>query len=77
MDQCPFYRRCPDKQIETAAAVHKDSREVESVNNWIEDECSRTSMMDTGLMVSAVKSDRTGRPWVEFWGDWLYGVDVP
>ena len=28
-------------------------------------------------MVPAVESDRTGRPWVELWGDWLHRVDVP
>ena len=28
-------------------------------------------------MVPAIKSDRTGRPWVELWGDWLHRVDVP
>ena len=28
-------------------------------------------------MVPAIESDRVGRPWVEFWGDWLYRIDVP
>ena len=28
-------------------------------------------------MVPAIESDRAGRPWVEFWGDWLYRIDVP
>ena len=27
-------------------------------------------------MVPAIEGDRAGRPWVEFWGDWLYRVDV-
>ena len=27
-------------------------------------------------MVPAIESDRAGRPWVEFWGDWLYRIDV-
>ena len=34
-------------------------------------------MTDTGRVVPAIESDRTGRPWVEFWGDWLHRVDVP
>ena len=33
-------------------------------------------MTDTGRMISAIKSDRTGRPWIEFWGDWLHCIDV-
>ena len=28
-------------------------------------------------MVSVIESDRTRRPWVEIWGDWLYCIDVP
>ena len=28
-------------------------------------------------MVPGIKSDRTGRPWVELWGGWLHRVDVP
>ena len=34
-------------------------------------------MTDTGRMVPAIEGDRAGRPWVEFWGDWLYRIDVP
>ena len=34
-------------------------------------------MTDTGRMVPAIKGDRAGQPWVEFWGDWLYRIDVP
>ena len=34
-------------------------------------------MTDTGRMVPAIKSDRTRRPWVELWGDYLHRVDVP
>ena len=34
-------------------------------------------MMDTGRMVPVIEGDRAGRPWVEFWGDWLYRIDVP
>ena len=33
--------------------------------------------MDIGRMVPAIKGDRTGRPWVLLWGDWLHRVDVP
>ena len=34
-------------------------------------------MTDTGRMVPAIESDRTGRPWVELWGDWLHRIDIP
>ena len=34
-------------------------------------------MTDTGRMVLAIEGDRTGRPWVVLWGDWLHRVDVP
>ena len=34
-------------------------------------------MTDTGWMVPAIEGDWAGRPWVEFWGDWLYRIDVP
>ena len=34
-------------------------------------------MTDTGRMVPAIEGVRAGRPWVEFWGDWLYRIDVP
>ena len=34
-------------------------------------------MMNTGRMVPAIKGDRTVRPWIELWGDWLHRVDVP
>ena len=34
-------------------------------------------MTDTGRVVPAIEGDRAGRPRVEFWGDWLYHVDVP
>ena len=29
-------------------------------------------MTDTSEVVPAIKGDRTGGPWVELWGDWLY-----
>ena len=28
-------------------------------------------------MVPAIEGARTGGPWVELWGDWLYRVDIP
>ena len=34
-------------------------------------------MTDTGRMVPAIEGDRTRGPWIEFWGDWLYRIDVP
>ena len=77
MDRCHLADCILIEQVEAAATVHEDSREVESINNWIEDQRDRTSMTDTGRVVSAIKSDRVGRPWVELWGDWLHRVDVP
>ena len=50
---------------------------MESVNDGVEDQCGQTAMTNTGRMVPAIESDRTRRPWVEFWGDWLYRVDIP
>ena len=47
-----------------------------SVNDRIEYQGRRTSVKDTGWVVPAIKGDRTTRPWVEFWGDMLYGVDI-
>ena len=34
-------------------------------------------MTDTDWVVLAFKNDRAGRPLIKFWGDQLYGVDVP
>ena len=28
-------------------------------------------------MIPTIKSDQASRPWIKFWGDWLYRVDVP
>src|SRR4051812_20379627 len=50
---------------------------MESINDWAKDQCGRTAMTDTGPMVPAIESGRTGRPWVELLGDWLHQVDVP
>ena len=33
-------------------------------------------MMDTSRMIPAIKGDRAGRPWVEFGGDELEGIDI-
>ena len=60
-----------------AATVHEDSREMESVDDWVEDQSFQPSVMDTGRVVLSIEGDQTSRPWVEFWGDRLYGVDVP
>ena len=48
------------EQVKVAAAIHEDSREVESVNDWVKDQCGRTSVAVTGRMVSAIESDRIG-----------------
>ena len=32
--------------------------------------------MDTSRMITAIKGDRAGRPWIEFGGDKLYGIQV-
>ena len=65
------------EQVQATTTVHKDSCEMESVNDGVEDQCGRTAMTDTGRMVPAIKSDRTRRPWVELWGDWLHRIDIP
>ena len=65
------------KQVQAAAPVHKDSSEVKSVDDGVQDQCGRTAMTDTGRVVPAIESDRTRRPWVELWGDWLHRIDVP
>src|SRR5215216_1686183 len=48
-----------------------------SVDDGIEYQGRRTFMTDTGWVVPSIEGDRTSRPWVEFWGDGLYGIDVP
>ena len=50
---------------------------MESINDWVKDQCGWTAMMDTGQMVPTIESYRAGRPWVELWGDSLHRVDVP
>ena len=65
------------KQVKTTAATHEDSHEVEFVNDWVEDQSCRSSMLDIGWVILSIEGDWTRRPWVEFWGDRLYGVDVP
>ena len=65
------------EQVQAAATVHHDSSEVKSVNDWVEDQSCRTSMMDTGRVVLAIEGDRTREPWVELWGDWLQRIYVP
>ena len=65
------------EQVQAVAAVHKDSSEVKSVNDGVKDQSGITAMTDTGRVVPVIESDRTRRPWVEFWGDWLHHVDFP
>ena len=48
------------EKVKTATTVHEDLRKVESINNWVEDQCGRASVMDTSRIVSAFESDRTG-----------------
>ena len=31
-------------------------------------------MTDTSGVVPTIEGDRTGGPWVELWGDWLYRI---
>ena len=50
---------------------------MKAVDDGVKDQCGRTTMTDTGRMVPAIEGDRTRRPWVEFWGDWLYRIDAP
>ena len=65
------------KQFQAAAAVHKDSSEVKSVDDWVYDQCGESTMTDTSGMVPAIEGDRIGGPWVELWGDWLQRTYVP
>ena len=39
MDNAHFADSVLIEQVETDAAVHEDSRKVESVNDWVEDQC--------------------------------------
>ena len=50
---------------------------MKSVDDWFEDQCGRTAMADTSWVISTIEGDRERRPRIEFWGDWLYRVDVP
>ena len=65
------------EQVQATASIHKDSSEVKSVNDLIEDQSYRTNMTDTGRVVPAIEGDRTGGPWVELWGDWLQRIYIP
>ena len=65
------------EQVQAAAAVHKDSSEVKSVDDGVKDQCGRSAMTDTSGVVPAIEGDRTRGPWVELWGDWLHRIDVP
>ena len=47
-----------------------------SINYWVEHQGSRSSVPDTGWMIPVIKSDRAGRPGIEFGGDGLYRVYV-
>ena len=42
------------EQVQAAAAVHKDSSEVKSVDDGVKDQCGRSAMTDT----SGVACDR-------------------
>ena len=50
---------------------------MKSVNDRVKDQCGRTAVTDTGGVVPAIEGDRTRRPWVELWGDWLHRINVP
>ena len=64
------------KQVQAAAAIHKDSSEMVSINYWVEHQGNRSSVLDTGRMIPVIKSDRAGRPGIEFGGDGLHNVYV-
>ena len=64
-------------QVQAAAAIHKDSSEVESVDDGVQDQCGRSAMTDTSGVILAIEGDRTRGPWVELWGDGLHHIDVP
>ena len=42
-----------------------------SINYWVEHQGSRSSVPETGWVVAVIKSDRAGRPGVEFGGNEL------
>ena len=67
----------PVKQVQAGAVVHKDSSEMKSVNNWVENQCGESAMTDASGMVSSIKGDQAGGPWVELWSDRLYRVYDP
>ena len=48
------------EQVQATAAVHEDSCEMKSVDDWVENQCGEAAMMDTGRMVPAIESDRAG-----------------
>ena len=47
-----------------------------SINYWVEHQGSRSAVPDTSRMIPTIKSDRAGRPRVEFGGDGLHGAYV-
>ena len=46
------------EQVKAVAAVHEDSRDMESVDDWVEDQSYRSSMTDTGWVVLSIEGDR-------------------
>ena len=54
------------EQVQAAAAVHKDSGEVKSVDDGVKDQCGISAMSDTSGVVPAIEGDRTRGPWVNF-----------
>ena len=48
------------EQVQAAAAVHKDSSEVKSVNDGVEDQCGRSAMTDTSGVVPVIGQEDHG-----------------
>ena len=61
-------------KVEAAAPVHKDSGQMEAVNDGVEDQSRCAAMTDTGRMVTSIKCDWYLRPWVIFGLSELHGI---
>ena len=47
-----------------------------SIDYWVEHQGNRSSVPDTSRVVSVIKGDWAGQPWVEFGGNGLYSICV-
>ena len=63
-------------KVEATAPIHKDSGQMEAINDGVEDQSHCAAMADTGRMVSSIKCDRYFRPWVIFGLSGLHGIHL-